>query len=444
MASRSGSSLKDVLHSTAGRIGFVAVNSITGMITARTLHPAGRGELAALGVWPNFLGGLLTFGLPSALIFWSRRHPDQQSSFLWAALPLALVAGALAAVTGMLGIPYWLAQYSPYVIHMAQLFMFNVFVVLMIAVARAACESEGDFLASSVALVMPSVVALCGLLVLCALHRLTPVTGAIAYILSGVPACFFLLLRLWQWFQRPPSDIVKRSRQLLGYGIRSYGVDICGTLSIYADQAIVIQLLNPEAMGTYVVALSLSRVIGVVHLSVAAVLFPKAVALKPHDLIATTGRAVRISTFCSFIAGVGIALFGPALLSLFYGREYRGATGMLNVLILEMIVSGATLVLTRPHMAMGRPGAVTILQSSGLALSIPLLLLLVPRFGVMGASYALLAASTLRFLLCLASFRLVLRIGMPGLRLRSSDFSALANRVLSMSKRNSEAETLGA
>ena len=109
MPSRSGSSLKDVLHSTAGRIGFVAVNSVTGMITARTLHPAGRGELAALGVWPNFLGGLLTLGLPSALIFWSRRHPAQQSSLLWAALPLALVAGALAAVTGMLGIPYWLA-----------------------------------------------------------------------------------------------------------------------------------------------------------------------------------------------------------------------------------------------------------------------------------------------------------------------------------------------
>jgi O-antigen/teichoic acid export membrane protein len=136
------------------------------------------------------------------------------------------------------------------------------------------------------------------------------------------------------------------------------------------------------------------------------------------------------------------------LLSLLYGREYRSATAVLDILILEMIVTGATLVLTRPHMALGRPGFVTLVQSSGLALSLPLLVVMVPRWGVLGASCALLSASIVRFVLGLASFRFILRARMPELRPRRSDFTPLFARVgaqiMELRKRILAPETLGA
>ena len=50
-------------------------------------------------------------------------------------------------------------------------------------------------------------------------------------------------------------------RQLFAYGIRSYGIDLCGTMALYVDQALVVRLLEPGMMGTYVVALSLSRML---------------------------------------------------------------------------------------------------------------------------------------------------------------------------------------
>lgn len=437
-----------VLQSMGGRIVFTLVTAVTGMITARALHPAGRGELAALGVWPNFLGGLLTFGLPSAVIFWSRSQPDSRRSVLWASIPITLVSGVLATLTGILGIPYWLTQYSPQIVHMAQLFMLNAFVVLLIANARAACESEGDFWASSVALCVPQILALAGLVILLLIHRLSPVTAAAAYILGGIPACIFLLSRLYPLFRGRPTGLTLITRQLLGYGVRSYGVDICGALSLYADQAVVVRLLGPDSMGTYVVALSLSRVMGVIHQGVAAVLFPKAVSLEPDKLIALTGRAVRVSTTLTFVSGLAVALFGPGLLSLLYGREYKGATAILDILILEMIVTGATLVLTRPHMALGRPGFVTLLQTSGLILSLPMMFVLVPRFGVLGASWALLAASTLRFGICLVSFPFVLGQSIPPLLPTRSDFAPfiarLRNQVAEFRKRNQTPETLSA
>ena len=428
MESKLGGGLVAVMQSMGGRILFVLINAATGIITARALHPAGRGELAALGVWPNFLGSLMTLGLPSAFIYWSRTRPELRPSLLWVSLPLTIVLGGFATLVGIVGIPFWLSQYSPHIVHVAQLLMLNAFVVLMIANARAACEAESDFFASSVALCMPPLLALCGLLSLVLIHRLTPVTAAAAYVLSGIPACLFLLSRLRKYLHAGPSNVISSARMLLSYGIRSYGVDICGTLSVYADQAIVVRLLNPEAMGTYVVALSLSRTLGVIHQAVAAVLFPRAVSLPPNELVALTGRAVRVSTVCTAVCGVGVGLFGPFLLALLYGREYSHATGILNVLILEMIITGATLVLTRAFMALGRPGYVTFLQSSGLVLSIPLLLLLVPRWGVLGASLALLTAAIIRLAFAICSFPFVLKQPAPGFLPRAAEFTTIAIR----------------
>ena len=201
--------------------------------------------------------------------------------------------------------------------------------------------------------------------------------------------------------------------------------------SLYADQAIVVHLLNPGAMGIYVVALSLSRTLNVIHQAVAAVLFPKAVALERHELMAMTGRAIRVSTLCTTACGALVALFGPLLLTLLYGREYRGATMILNILIAEVILTGATLVLTRAYMALNRPGLVTALQSSGLLLSLPLLAIFVPKWGVLGASFALLTAAVVRLGVALASFRFVLGQPAPGLIPRVDELQMLARRMKS-------------
>jgi O-antigen/teichoic acid export membrane protein len=431
MPNKATSGLAAVMQSMAGRILFVLINAATGVVTARALHPSGRGELAALGVWPNFLGSAMTFGLPSALIFWSRSDAEQRSSFLWASLPLTILTGSIAVLLGVVGIPFWLSQYSPEIVHVAQLLMLNAFVVLLVANARAACEANNDFVASSLALCMTPLFSLVALIAVQVAHALTPVSAALCYVAGGLPSCVFLLLRLRHTFTQRPSHTLHAAKKLLGYGSRSYGVDICGTLSLYADQAIVVHLLDPGAMGIYVVALSLSRTLNVIHQAVAAVLFPKAVALDQTELIAMTGRALRVSTLVTTACGALVAVFGPLLLTLLYGREYKGATMILNILIAEVILTGATLVLTRAYMALNRPGLVTILQSSGLILSLPLLAVFVPRWGVLGASFALLTAAVVRLIVALASFRFVLGEPAPGLIPRIDELQVLATRMKS-------------
>src|ERR1700674_5373852 len=68
----------------------IGLNAATGIISARALLPAGRGELAIMVLWPVFLASALTLGIPSALTFQLRRNPSKQSELLGAAILLSV------------------------------------------------------------------------------------------------------------------------------------------------------------------------------------------------------------------------------------------------------------------------------------------------------------------------------------------------------------------
>jgi O-antigen/teichoic acid export membrane protein len=125
-----------------------------------------------------------------------------------------------------------------------------------------------------------------------------------------------------------------------------------------------------------------------------------------------------------------IALLGPFLLRVLYGAEYAHSIGSLQMLLLEVTISGCVIVLAQAFMALGRPGTVTLLQAAGLSISIPIMLLLVPRWGIAGAAFALLASTCARFLLVLTSFRLILKVPAPKLIPQREDFRILRDELL--------------
>ncbi|MGH9553394.1 MAG: lipopolysaccharide biosynthesis protein, partial [Terriglobales bacterium] len=235
--------------------------------------------------------------------------------------------------------------------------------------------------------------------------------------------------RLAKMFRPTLASFRESARQLFGYGIRSYGIDLCGTMALYVDQALVVRLLEPNMMGTYVVALSLSRMLNAFHNSVVMVLFPKAVSCLPEEVAEMTSRAMRMSTVLATLAGIGIVALGPQVLSLLYGKEYRGANTVLRILVLEVVLSGATLVLSQAFMALGRPGIITALQVTGLALTVPLMFLLIPRFGIAGAGAALLCSTIARLIFVLASFPVFLKMRVPRLLPKFEDLRFAADAI---------------
>jgi O-antigen/teichoic acid export membrane protein len=421
-----------VVQSIGSKVVILALQAGTGILTARALGPAGRGELAAMILWPLFVASATTLGVPSSLIYHLRSRVSGRERLVTSGFAMATVMGVIAAAAAALVLPWWLHQYSPGVILAAQWFLITVPLCSVTLAGRAVLEAEHDFSASNAIQILTPLATLVVLLVFLGLHRLTPYTAAIAYIAASLPAFGYMLRRIVRTGIRVARIQLTVIRQLLQYGVRSYGIDLLGTLALQVDQVLVVSLLSPGAMGSYVVVLSLSRMLNVFQQSVVMVLFPKAAGHPAETVIAMTGNSVRTSGLVTAVCGVFVCLTGPTLLRLLYGAEYVNAVGALRILVLEAVLSGVVFVLAQAFMALDRPGVVTILQAVGLSLSVPMMLWLIPRYGIYGAAISLLVSTTARLVFVTAGFRVFLKISPPRLLPGRNDVRLLMGAVHSM------------
>ena len=419
--SQGRSSTAATLQTLLTRVFILAINMATGIITARVLAPLGRGEQAAMGLWPQFLAYAMTLGLPSALLYNLKRHPDKKSEMFSAALVLGTAMGLVATLTGIIFIPSWLNQYSTEVIQEAQWLMLTAPLALLTVTFTAALEADNNFATANQVRYLPPLLTLVTLGVLALTQTLTPLTSTLAYLLSGIPIFFWMLGQLWNRFHPRWYGIGKYYKPLLSYGLRSYGIDLLGTLSGQVDQALIVGLLPPASMGLYVIALSLSRMLGVFHSSIVTVLFPKTAARPVAEVVDLTGRAARVSLAFILLVAVAAIILGPMFLGLLYGSKYMGAVPVFRILVIESVISNTAWILIQAFMALGKPGTVTILQGIALGLTVPLLLVFIPAYGLLGAGLALLCSSTVRAISALVCYPLVLKVRPPGLIMTRED-----------------------
>ncbi|MCC7127049.1 MAG: polysaccharide biosynthesis C-terminal domain-containing protein [Acidobacteria bacterium] len=415
-----------LLTSMTLRFGTIALNAVTGIVTARALHPAGRGELAAMILWPMLFAGLTTMGLPSALVYYLRREPERAAAFIGWALVLCTAASIAGTAVGWFIVPPWLGHHAPEVIRAAQLCLLTTLLCSLTLAGRAVWEARGWFTWSSVSQVITPLMVVIGLAVLIWRGALTPVTAAAVYVLAGLPSLLWILTSIVLTCRPSLAGDWPLRQRLAHYGVRSYGVDLCGILAIYLDQALVVGLLSSASMGIYAVALSLSRVIGAIHASVAMIVFPRAVGLAPEAMVTAVARSARMGTLASTATGLVVMAAGPMLLPWLYGASYAAAVVLLPILLAEAVMAGLAQVLLQGFLAAGRPGVATLVLGGSLACSIPLFLVLVPAFGVAGAAFALLGGSSLRVLFIILAYRRMLGLTPPRVWISGADFMDLA------------------
>jgi O-antigen/teichoic acid export membrane protein len=175
----------------------------------------------------------------------------------------------------------------------------------------------------------------------------------------------------------------------------------------------VVGLLSEASFGLYAVALSGSRVLSVAGNSLNTVLTPAASSLDPAEAVALVSRSARIVFAVTLLAALAFVAALPVLVPLAFGEQYDSIVGITRLLTIAVVFGATTGTLTQAFMATGRPEIATILQCAGLCLTIPLMLLLIPRLGLTGAAYALDISNALRFAFVLASYPLILHHRVP-------------------------------
>lgn len=413
---------------------FIMILSLgTGLIIARLLGSEGRGEHAAMILWPQFLSSFVTLGIPSALIFHLKKNPEKSDSLIAASMVFAVISGVIITIIGIIIMPILLNKYSSEVINFGRVLMLTAPIGIIGYINVVVFQVRDEYKVFNRIRYIPPIATLLILVMLIFFDRLTPYSSGLAYLIPSIPLTVWGQTLVFKYYKIVFGNfklLWESLKELLDYGIRSYGIDVMKTLNSRIDQILVVGLLSPVAMGLYVVSLSLSRNFDFIVKSIVTVLFPKTSGLPKEQVMNLTGRSIRISLILTVIPVVIMMFISPYIITILYGAEYLPGNTVLRILLIEVVFTSLVELLAQPFMALGRPGIVTLLQMSGVILNIPLLLILIPIFGLEGVAISLLIATSLRLLFIIICYPLILKVYPPNIIFSKEDLVFIKKKII--------------
>jgi O-antigen/teichoic acid export membrane protein len=393
----------------------LAMQVLAGIATARALKADGRGELAAILLWPQLAGYAFAFSMPAALIYHASKDPEKRRTIVSAALAVSALGGLLALSIGVFGMPALLRTAAPGTVQFARLMMAFAPLAAAGTVLIAALQLEGQFRLYNRMRYLPVGATLAGLVLLLLAGRMTPQTAALAYLLPGIPVFLGLIVWLHRRFGLTLRGSAEVTPRLLAYGARAYGGEAAGTLIAQLDKVLLVNLLTPAHFGIYVVVFNLSRLLTTLSSAVTPVLLPRSAGKSTAEVISMTSRALKNTFPLLALGALGFFAGGGLLLRYWYGADFAAGYAGLCVLVLDAVVSSIAYIAMQPFFALNRPGVITVIQVLSLPVMVLGFMVLVPRFGLNGAAASVLAATVFRSIATYLTFGWIL--GAPAPRL---------------------------
>jgi O-antigen/teichoic acid export membrane protein len=414
-----------VLETIASSLLVILLNLLTGVVSARLLGPVGRGELASILLGLQIAGQLAVVGLPAAAIYCLRQYPNQKSEIVGAVFILATLSGITGALIFQTLIPGWLTDYQTPIIYAAQMAVLLAPFWAVLQVATPVLRARDEFFIFNGVRILPPTLTLLCLSALAILDIQSPIAVAAPYSLSN---CIFVFWPLW-WIWRDCKPRVAGSgpqiRRMLRYGARSLAIDIANTIGRFLDRILLVYLLIPSAVGLYVVATSMAQPVKEIGLAIALVLFPKASGYGEEEAIALTGLATRVGMLATIAVAIPLVVVAPMFLSFLFGEDFLPAVPVFRLILIATVLNSTAEIAEQAFMATGRPGVVSTLRCSELAILVIMLLYLIPKLGLIGAAWGMLIVAFVRLAGTWACYPLVLGAMPPRLYLNRNDFQRI-------------------
>lgn len=327
--------------------------AVTGVVVARALDPAGRGEFAVATNTIALGAQLAGFGIASALTYYAaqgrRVGARDLGKLAWqrcvAAAALSVLVGrlfltdggspqlwALSGVAAMVLLCFqWLVGYM----HGARAqsthaVMRSIPVVLFAAIAPALLLTGSDSLLPFLTVWGASVGA--GLIA----------AGVVIRRTSPGPA----------GGSRPVDEIVL-AREIVHFGRRGFAAQISPIEAFRLDVFLGAALLMPAGVGLYAAAAGLVNLPRFIAEALANVLFPR--SAKGHVEMKQVARVLGYYSLAGLTAALGLVAAAPTLLPLLFGEDFAAAVPLVLPLSVAAVLLGARRISQDVLRAAGRP-----------------------------------------------------------------------------------------
>ncbi len=185
---------------------------------------------------------------------------------------------------------------------------------------------------------------------------------------------------------KPPSStyIVRYSFPILLTGIISYG-------AAYADRFIVSGLLNLSALGVYNFSLLIASAIGFMSIPFNNILMPKFSEMfgkNEKEMIALiVGVSSTLLSYFYVPSALGIAALAPMILNLLGGGAYVMGADPLRIVMFFTAIFITQNIITQAIASVRRTRLFLYSSVFALAANVILSILLIPRYGLIGAAF---------------------------------------------------------
>ena len=362
---------------------------VSGSLAARILGVEGRGELAAIQLWPTFLAGFSMLGLSEAIIYYAAKKTDFAGRYLLSAVSLTLLVSIPFMSLGYVLIPLFLSSQSPQVVAASRVYLLTIPLFSLVALPLHTLRGRNDLWVWNWMRLAPSLGWICVLLLIGKSGRTSAEAAAIGYLvmmgLLFVPVSWIVLRRI------PGPYRVERQlwRPMLSFGLPSFAKSLPVILNLRLDQLLMAAFLSPDVLGLYVVAVAWASAVAPLLGAVGIVIFPR-VAAQPTP---EEGKRFLIQGFhLATLIGIGVLIVllpvTPFALPLIFGQAFAAAVPASLILILAGVVSGINGVLSEGMHGFGKPSVALLSECAGLVVTVVALALLLKPWGMIGASIA--------------------------------------------------------
>jgi len=383
---------------------------ITGILTARLLGPAVRGELATIMLWPMILSNLGLLGCNWALAREVAANPVNEADWIRTAITVGFAAACLCLILGYWLIPYLLPLDRRYLGSLVRVCLLSIPLGIFNQTLQA--MEHGRMRWRRYNLVRASFFVFYVLLIcLIAVSRKPQVQWFVwAYLPSHA---LTVILRLVIQRETFASGKVRVSEclQLLRRGLPYFWATASNLLALQLDDIIVVGLMNTQAAGIYAVAVtfstaqsSLSEALGIT--SFAFLSNEKNVVRQGKILTETFRQATLTSAFL----GLLLCCIVPMLIGPLFGGEFVQAVHPAVILTAAAMLTTPTGILIQGLRGAGRPYPGLASQVAGTAVLAISAAFLLPKFGLMGMAWAVVLSACVQIVLLIAAASALLRL----------------------------------
>ena len=376
---------RDRLTTTLSGFAVFGLAFITGPILARSLGVSGRGAVAAVLIPTQVLGWMLMLGVPQATAYFARVRDRRH--LIMSSWVVTLVVGVPVVALVWPFVPTLLSRYPPVTVDFFRAFLVASLLVLPFTNTIDLLRGLGRITAFNVFRLLQYIVNAVVLTLLFVTDRLDLRLALLVTLVANLGAWILTIgvNRSWpgRGFRLPVF------REQLNYGARAWIGTMSAMVIARFDQVLMVGVVQPAALGLYVVAASIAQITGPIGQGVALSLFPH---LRGEDgdvehQQQMTKSALRWTFLASSGTAAAVALTAPFLLPLVYGNAFAPAVMPLLILLPGQICLDMANVVSAKLEADNRPGRASTGTAIGAITTVVFVIPAVSLYGISGAAF---------------------------------------------------------